>query len=228
MLRIQFHRLYLEDPFTHGKVREPLHRHRDLPAKSRSCLAYRASPIKWCVLRPRLQVTQVWYKTWYIWATKHPSSLQAAWPGTCWEAPCEPIIPALVLMPREQDRGHRTALLQTLHHVVCCSGSFWAQGGTSVLKSSWMILLLWISPDSLLHPYKLSSSSVSMFCSSAPRELMWKHENIALFLCLICSLIALYQTRTMDHYSPPSSHWGFGQSNLGFFASRETEFSHKM
>lgn len=171
MLRIQFHRLYLEDPLTHGKVREPLHRHRDLPVKGRSCLAYRVSAIKWWVLRWRFQVTQLWYKRWFIWATKQPPSLQAAWPGTCWEAQCEPIIPPPVLMVRELDGGHRITLLQTLHHIVCCSGSSWAQGGISVLNSSWGILLLWISPDDLLHPDKLSASSVSVFCSSAPREL---------------------------------------------------------
>lgn len=39
------------------------------------------------------------------------------------------------------------------------------------VQSSWGILLLWVYPDNLLHPSKLSASTVSVFYSSAPYEL---------------------------------------------------------
>lgn len=209
----EFHRLYLEDPLTHGKVIEPLHRHRDLPKVDLSLHTefLQSDGVSWDKGSKSLRC-----------GTKHGTSGPPKNPLP-FRRPGLALAEKLSVSPSSHlwcwcwgnHIEHGITLLQTLHHIVCCSGSFWAQGGISVVKSSWGILLLWISPDDLLHPDKLTTSSVSVFFSSAPCELK-NHFTLFVPNMQLDSLVLDKKYWTLLTSSRPLGIWSIKSGILCF------------
>lgn len=141
---------------------------------------------------------------------------------------------SLVLMPWEEDRAIITTFLQTLYQIICRSGSFWVQGGNSLLSDSSGILLLWVYLSNLLHQFPASRASVPLPISSRNSGKLQNHFSVFVSNLQPAINASLYQVTVGSNgknlsgtpgqlESHPRSNLGWQCSHPHFYPGCRTE-----